>query len=94
MASRCTRAGFPATPPRTGACACRRRLPNSCFEATENGVAVVVADDSSHGPRVVSPGVRAPVDAYTGIELYDLPEIATVSIGGGQQGSIASNAME
>jgi len=38
------------------------------FAATERGVTVVVADESSHGPSVVWPSDRAPVDAYTGLE--------------------------
>ena len=38
------------------------------FAATERGVTVVVADETSHGAAVVWPGDTAPVDAYTGLE--------------------------
>lgn len=53
------------------------RLPmafaKSLFAATERGVTVVVADESSHGPSVVWPSDRAPVDAYTGLEPVNAP---------------------
>ena len=53
------------------------RLPmafaKSLFAATERGVTVVVADESSHGPSVVWPSDRAPVDAYTGLEPGNAP---------------------
>ncbi len=58
--------GFPAS----NGCV---RLPKAfaalLFEETERGGRVVVADAGSHGLAVVHPGDRAPVDAYTGLEL-------------------------
>jgi len=49
------------------------RLPegfaSELFSATQRGEIVVVADQSSHGPEVVSPGERTPVDPYSGLEL-------------------------
>lgn len=49
------------------------RLPNGfageLFAATQRGEVVVVADQSSHGPDVLSPGDRTPVDTYSGREL-------------------------
>lgn len=46
------------------------------FEETRKGMLVVVADDTSHGPEVVYPGARAPVDAYSGMPLSPVRDIA------------------
>lgn len=60
------------------------RLPKAfaalLFEHTERGGRVVVADAASHGMAVVHPGARAPVDAYTGLELGG-PQDAYASAG-------------
>jgi lipoprotein-anchoring transpeptidase ErfK/SrfK len=57
------------------------RLPKAfakkLFDATERGVTVVVADETSHGPSVVWPAEAVPVDAYTGLELGKAQEVAT-----------------
>jgi len=49
------------------------RLPNAfaqtLFAATERGTKVVIADELSNGASVISPGDRAPVDTYSGLEL-------------------------
>lgn len=49
------------------------RLPegfaSKLFSATQRGEIVVVADQSSHGPEVLSPGEHTPVDPYSGLEL-------------------------
>ena len=49
------------------------RLPSKFAELlygeTRKGMLVVVADEASHGPEVLYPGSRAPVDAYTGQAL-------------------------
>ena len=37
------------------------------FEMTERGTRVVIADEMSHGPDVLHPGERAPVDSYSGL---------------------------
>lgn len=39
------------------------------YAETQKGMLVVVADDSSHGPDVLYPGDRAPVDTYSGIPV-------------------------
>lgn len=56
------------------------RLPKAfaklLFEETRKGMLVVVADASSHGPEVVYPGERAPVDAYSGMPLVAVDAIA------------------
>ena len=56
------------------------RLPKAfakkLFAATERGVTVVVADEASHGPAVVWPTERAPVDAYSGMELGHSQDLA------------------
>ncbi|MEO6365289.1 MAG: L,D-transpeptidase family protein [Luteimonas sp.] len=39
------------------------------FGETEHGMLVVIADELSHGPDVVSPGERVPVDPVTGLAL-------------------------
>ena len=48
------------------------------FAATERGVTVVVADDASHGQSVVWPSERAPVDAYSGLELGSTQDATAV----------------
>lgn len=56
------------------------RLPKAfakeLFAATERGVTVVVADETSHGPSVVWPAETVPVDAYTGLELGHAQDVA------------------
>ena len=69
------------------------RLPKAfakkLFAATERGVTVVVADEASHGPAVVWPTERAPVDAYSGMELgRSQHDVASV-----QDGRHVGNAM-
>ena len=58
------------------------------FAATERGVTVVVADETSHGAAVVWPGERAPVDAYSGLELGAMGDMAATRT---VPDSIASN---
>jgi len=43
------------------------------FGETQRGMLVVIADDSSHGPAVVYPGARSPVDTYSGLPLVPDP---------------------
>ena len=56
------------------------RLPHAfakaLFQETRKGMLVVVADETSHGPEVLYPGARAPVDAYSGLPLADATGIA------------------
>ena len=56
------------------------RLPSKFAELlygeTRKGMLVVVADEASHGPEVLYPGSRAPVDAYSGLPLADVSGIA------------------
>lgn len=71
------------------------RLPTAfaekLFEATENGMTVVIADDTSHGPEVVAPGERAPVDAITGLEPGGRRDVAAAS--GGLPESVTHESM-
>ncbi|MEO6155159.1 MAG: L,D-transpeptidase family protein [Thermomonas sp.] len=46
------------------------------YAETERGMLVVIADDSSHGPDVVYPGDRAPVDAYSGLPVMPSEGVA------------------
>jgi lipoprotein-anchoring transpeptidase ErfK/SrfK len=43
------------------------------FGETQKGMLVVIADDLSHGPEVLYPGARSPVDTYTGLPLPQDP---------------------
>lgn len=56
------------------------RLPSKfarlLYGETRKGMLVVVADAASHGPEVLYPGSRAPVDAYSGLPLADVSGIA------------------
>lgn len=58
------------------------------FAATERGVTVVVADETSHSASVVWPGERAPVDAYSGLELGAMGDMAAARM---VPDSVASN---
>ena len=58
--------GYPAS---HGCIRLPKEFAKRLFAATERGVTVVVADEASHGPSVVWPSERAPVDAYSGLEL-------------------------
>ena len=57
------------------------RLPDAfaklLFEETRKGMLVVIADETSHGPEVLYPGVRAPVDAYSGMPLTGAEAVAS-----------------
>ena len=59
------------------------RLPHAfakaLFQETRKGMLVVVADETSHGPEVLYPGARAPVDAYSGLPLSDASSIAAIT---------------
>ena len=59
------------------------RLPTAfaklLFAETRKGMLVVVADETSHGPEVLYPGARAPVDAYSGLPLSDASSIAAIT---------------
>ena len=58
------------------------RLPDAfaklLFEETRKGMLVVIADETSHGPEVLYPGTRAPVDAYSGMPLTDAEAVAAL----------------
>jgi hypothetical protein len=56
--------GYPAS---NGCVRLPREFARKLFEATGHGTLVVVADYASHGPEIVSPGDRSPVDPATGI---------------------------
>lgn len=58
--------GYPAS---HGCIRLPKQFAKLLFEQTERGGHVVVADALSHGLAVVYPGPRAPVDAYSGLEL-------------------------
>ncbi|MFD0740222.1 L,D-transpeptidase family protein [Lysobacter koreensis] len=71
------------------------RLPKAfakiLFAQTEHGGMVVIADETSHGPSVVWPSDRAPVDAYTGLEPGHASErLAAQSATTGAGSSVAS----
>lgn len=69
------------------------RLPHAfaerLFELTAKETIVVVADELSHGPEVVFPGERAPVNAVTGL-AHAGPDPADVGDGGGRSASRGS----
>ncbi len=46
------------------------------YAETQKGMLVVVADDSSHGPDVLHPGERAPVDTYSGLPVMTTDGVA------------------
>lgn len=68
------------------------RLPEAfarkLFAETERGMLVVVADDRSHGPAVTRPLERAPVDAYSGLEIGSTEQLAIN--GTAEAGAVAS----
>lgn len=70
------------------------RLPKAfakiLFEHTEHGVTVVIADENSHGPAVVWPSERAPVDAITGLEHGSLSDHVAGQPDPGAGNSVAS----
>lgn len=61
------------------------------YGVTENGMLVVVADEATHGPDVLYPGSRAPVDAYTGQPLgEDGSGIVAAAVGAPADAPLAS----
>jgi len=69
--------GYPAS---HGCVRLPREFAELLFQATEHGSVVVIADEASPGMAVVSPGERAPVDAYTGLELSTVTASASASL--------------
>lgn len=58
---------IPGHPASHGCVRLPKEFASKLFEATGFGTIVVVADHGSHGPEIVSPGDRSPVDPTTGI---------------------------
>ena len=67
---------IPGKPASHGCIRLPKAFAKALFSVTERGVTVVVADEESHGPSVVWPTDRAPVDSYTGLEPGAMPWIA------------------
>jgi len=61
---------IPGKPASHGCIRLPKAFAKALFSVTERGVTVVVADETSHGPSVVWPTDRAPVDSYTGLEPW------------------------
>ena len=58
--------GYPAS---HGCVRLPRQFAKLLFNETQKGMLVVIADASTHGPEVLYPGSRAPVDTYSGLPL-------------------------
>ena len=58
--------GYPAS---HGCVRLPKQFAKLLFNETQKGMLVVIADASTHGPEVLYPGSRAPVDTYSGLPL-------------------------